>query len=130
MLLELTGLPWPVIALKAGVQPRLVRRLLFPHTDRRLPKLPRDSALRLLMLTDETLADLERTWVPAEETHAHLAALLADGCSPNDLARYCRLSRSQLLATLSAPRCTELTALLARSARLQCQARPGSSGHR
>jgi hypothetical protein len=130
MLLDLTGLPWPVIALKAGVQPRLVHRLLFPHSGRRLLKLPRDSALRLFMLTNESLAELERTWVPAEETHVHLAELLADGYSPSDLARYCRLSRSQLLATLSAPSCTELTALLASSARMQCQSRPGQSGQR
>jgi hypothetical protein len=109
------------MALKAGVQPRLVERLLFPRAGRRLPRLPRDSAIRLIMLTDEALAELNSTWVPAKETQRHLVSLLAQGYSPSALARYCRMSPLQLEATLTTPLCTELTALLVRSARLQHQ---------
>jgi hypothetical protein len=119
LLLDLTGLPWPVMALKAGVSTRLVRRLLFVDRGRRLPKLPRDSALRLLSLNDAALAELGRTWVPADETRRHLAELLAAGCPAPTLARYCRLSLTELMATLAAPACTELTALLVNSARVQ-----------
>lgn len=118
LLVDLTGLPWPVFALKAGVPVRLVYRLLFPD-GRRLPRLPRDSALRLLELTDETVAELRHTRVPADDTRQHLAALLGAGCRLEALARYCRLPRSELLNTLTASHCTELTALLVRSASLQ-----------
>jgi hypothetical protein len=118
-LLDLTGLPWPVVALKAGVPPRLVRRLLFVDQGRRLPKLPRESAMRLITLNDATLAELAHTWVPADDTRHHLAEVLARGCPAPQLARYCRLSVPELMAALDAPRCTELTALLAHSASLQ-----------
>jgi hypothetical protein len=119
LLLDFTGLPWPVIALQADVSPRLVRRLLFVDRGRRLPKLPRDSAIRLLLLNDVSLAELAHTRVPAEETRGHLVELLTQGCPVPRLARYCRLSVPELMKTLSAPSCSELTALLARSARLQ-----------
>lgn len=115
----MSGLPWPVLALAADVSPRLLRRLLFPERGRRLPKLPRDSALRLLMLDDARLAQLQGTWVPAEQTRGELAALLACGYPPADLARYCRLSVTELLGTLDADRCTEQTALLVRAASVQ-----------
>lgn len=119
LLLDGTGLPWPVMALAAGVPLRLVARLLNTPGSRRLPKLPAESAHRLLHLDLRTLAELERREIPAQETARILASLLADGCPPARLARYCRLSRSELTSTLTAPTCTRLTALLARSARMQ-----------
>lgn len=127
MLIDLTGLPWPVLALTAGVSTRLVRRLLFPDRGRRLPKLPRDSALRLLLLDDSRLAQLQETWVPADQVGQQLQSLLDAGYPAADLARYCRLSVTELLATSTAARCTEQTALLVRAAALE--ARP-ADGHR
>lgn len=119
-LLDLTGLPWPVFALKAGVPPRLVSRLLN-HGGRQLPRLPRDTAIRILGLTDESVAELGRTMVPADDTRDCLRRLLLAGCSIHALAQYCRLPHTELLNTLSATHCTELTALLVRSASLQCR---------
>jgi hypothetical protein len=119
LLLDLTGLPWPVMALKAGVSPRLVRRLLFVEQGRRLPKLPRESALRLICLSDAALAELGRTMVPSDQTRQDLSELLTSGCSAPTLARYCRLTVPALMATLETTSCTELTALLASSARVQ-----------
>ncbi|MBA3020478.1 hypothetical protein [Propionicimonas sp.] len=119
LLLDLSGLPWPVMALKAGVSTRLVRRLLFIERGRPLPKLPRASAVRLIGLSDATLAELGRTLVPSDETRRDLGELLAAGCSAPALARYCRLTEPELMATLETTACTELTALLARSARVQ-----------
>jgi hypothetical protein len=121
-MLALTDLPWPVFALKAGVPVRLVSRLLSPN-GRRLPRLPRDSAIRILGLTDESIAELGRTLVPADDTRRQLGELLAAGCEIHTLARYCRLPQAKLLDTVSASRCTELTALLVRSAALQYQAK-------
>lgn len=119
LLLDGTGLPWPVMALAAGVSHRLVGRLLNTPGSRRLPKLPAESAQRLLRLNQHHLTELSRLQIPAESTARLLASLLADGCPPAHLARYCRLSRSELSATLTAPTCSELTALLAQSAHLQ-----------
>lgn len=108
-----------MLALAADVSPRLLRRLLFPERGRRLPKLPRDSALRLLMVDDTRLAQLQRTWVPAEQTRAELSALLGSGYPSAALARYCRLSVTELRGTLDADRVTEQTALLVRAACVQ-----------
>lgn len=119
LLLDGTGLPWPVMAWAAGVPLRLVGRLLNTPGSRRLPKLPAESAQRLLRLSQSHLTELNRLQVPAQQTAQLLASMLADGCPPAQLARYCRLSRSELSATLAAPTCSQLTALLARSAHLQ-----------
>lgn len=118
-LLDRSDLPWPVVALASGVPPRLVGHLLFPNSRRRLRRLPRDLALRLLHLTEETLAQLRQNLVSAESTQEHLGALLAAGYPPPQLAAYCRLSVAELYAALATPRCSQLTALLARSARIQ-----------
>ncbi len=107
------------MALAADVPHRLVGRLLNTPGSRRLEKLPAETAQRLLGLTHHTLTELSRQQVPAQDTSRILAALLADGCPPTQLARYCRLSRSELSATLASPTCSRLTALLAQSARLQ-----------
>jgi O-phosphoseryl-tRNA(Cys) synthetase len=121
LLLDDSGLPWPVMAMTAGVSTRLVGRLLGVSDARRLPKLPRDSAMRLFCLSDDRLAELARTRVPAADTQRELAELLSLGCRPADLARYCRLSLAELDALPYGATCTELTALLMRSARLQYQ---------
>jgi len=107
------------MAMTAGVSTRLVGRLLGVSQCRRLPKLPRDSALRLFHLSDARLAELARTRVPADDTRQHLDELLNRGCPPRALARYCRLSEAELDALRHSSTCTELTALLVRSASLQ-----------
>ena len=119
LLLDRSGLPWPVMAMTAGVSTRLVGRLLGVSQSRRLPKLPRDSAMRLFCLSDARLAELARTRVPADDTRRQLDELLAGGCPPAALARYCRLTLTELSALRDAATCSELTALLVRSARLQ-----------
>lgn len=120
LLLDGTGLPWQVMALAADVPLRLVGRLLNTPGSRRLPKLPAEAAQRLLRLNQNHITELSRLRIPSQQTAQILSSLLADGCPPGQLARYCRLSRSELSATLSAPTCSQLTALLAQSAQLQC----------
>ncbi|PKQ31312.1 MAG: hypothetical protein CVT62_10330 [Actinobacteria bacterium HGW-Actinobacteria-2] len=119
LLLDRSGLPWPVMAMTAGVSTRLVGRLLGVTQSRQLPKLPRDSALRLFYLSDQRLAELARTRIPADDARRQVEELLARGCSPLALARYCRLSTAELDTLRHSSTCTELTALLVRSARLQ-----------
>ena len=119
MLLDRTGLPWPVLALKAGVEPGLVRSVLFGDHGRRLAELPLAAAEMLFALDERCLKDAGRRWVPARHARSDVSRLLADGFPAANLARYCRLTMTELRGLLGAPRCLELTELLARSARLQ-----------
>lgn len=118
-LLELTGLPWPVLAYQADVPASMVEHLLFGRNGRLPTRIPVESARRLFALREATLLELRTCWVPADRTRADLVALLVQGCPPRSLARYCRLSEPQLLATLEASRCSRLTELLAAAARAQ-----------
>lgn len=128
-LLDHTGLPWPVLALKADVEPVIVRHLLFGHQGLRIAELPVTAAEKLFSLTADDLFATGRRWVPARETSRDVDALIADGFPPPSLARYCRLSLTQLHCLRGNSRCLEQTALLARSARLQYSAlRPGTAG--
>lgn len=130
MLLARTGLPWPVLALKADVEPVLVRHLLFGDRGRRLAELPLPAAERLFALGEPALQAAGRHWVPAWAARSDLSRLLADGFPPAGLARYCRLTQTELRCVLGAPRCLELTGLLARSARLQYATLHPSAGRR
>ncbi len=126
LLLDRTGLPWPVLALKADVEPIVVRQLLFGDRGRRLAELPLEPARRLFDLRESDLLAAGRHWVPSRQARRDLSRLVADGFPPVALARYCRLTATEFRSVLGAPRCLELTALLARSARLQYAAlRPG-----
>lgn len=129
MLLDRTGLPWPVLALKADVGPVLVRHLLFGDHGRRLTELPRPAAERLFALDEVALRAAGRRWVPARQARSDLSRLLSDGFPPASLARYCRLTQTELRGVLGAPRCLELTMLLARSARLQYASLRSTGAH-
>ncbi len=67
--------------------------------------------MRLFCLSDARLAELARTRVPAEDTRRQLDELLTGGCPPAALARYCRLTLTELNALRDAATCSELTAL-------------------
>jgi hypothetical protein len=128
ILLDRTGLPWPVLALKAGVEPVLVRSLLFGDRGRRLARLPLAAAHLLFALDEPALRATGRLWVPAWQARSDLGKLLAEGFPAAGLARYCRLTATELRGVLGAARCLELTELLARSARLQyASLRPGAA---
>ncbi len=59
-LLDVTGLPWPVLAQEAGIPLRLAEHLLFGRRGRRLGRIPADSARRILLLDEARLARLAR----------------------------------------------------------------------
>ena len=66
--------------------------------------------------------------MPAWRARGDLTRLLADGFPAATLARYCRLTGTELRGVLGAARCLELTELLARSARVQYAAlRPAAA---
>ncbi|MCA0308590.1 MAG: hypothetical protein LCH87_14770 [Actinobacteria bacterium] len=59
-LVELTGLPWAVLAEQAEVPPAVVHRLLHGRGGRRPARIPRDCAARLLALDGHALTHLAR----------------------------------------------------------------------
>ncbi len=59
-LIDLTGLPWPVLARYAGVSPTVVRRLLYGREGHAYSRIPSDSARRLLALDEMELQRLAR----------------------------------------------------------------------
>ncbi len=59
-LVDLSGLPWPVLADHAQVPPAVVHRLLYGRDGRRPSRIPHDCALRLLELDEESLVRLGR----------------------------------------------------------------------
>ena len=59
-LIDITGLPWPALAHHGRLPPRLVHRLLFGRDGRRLTRIPRDYAQRILALDEHRLCELAR----------------------------------------------------------------------
>ncbi|MGV8908660.1 MAG: hypothetical protein ACOH1Y_06720 [Propionicimonas sp.] len=59
-LIETTGMPWPALAHHGRLPPRLVHRLLFGRDGRRLARIPRDCARRILDLDELRLRELAR----------------------------------------------------------------------
>ncbi|MGC3994400.1 MAG: hypothetical protein QM779_09885 [Propionicimonas sp.] len=59
-LLDLSGLPWPVLASYAGVQPAVLQRLLYGRDGRASGRIPSDCARRLLDLDEGQLVRLGR----------------------------------------------------------------------
>ncbi len=111
-----SGLPWPVLALAAGVSPALVRHLVFGRQGRLPHRISPESARLLLGLDEQRLIDLAAQPVAAGATAERVRRLLASGRDPADLAAWCRISRSDLAALPRAVRCSRLLALLVQAA--------------
>jgi len=59
-LVDLTGLPLPVLANQARIPPAMVHGLLHGRDGRRPTRIPHDCARRLLALDERTLVKLAR----------------------------------------------------------------------
>ena len=59
-LMDVTGLPWPVLADHGRLPPQLVHRLLYGRDGRRLSRIPRDCACRILALDEGSLVRAAR----------------------------------------------------------------------
>jgi len=59
-LIDVTGLPWPVLASQGRLPPQLVHRLLYGRDGRRLARIPRECACRILALDERRLVQLAR----------------------------------------------------------------------
>ena len=59
-LIDVTGLPWPVLAAQARIPRRLAHHLLFGRRGRRLGTIPSDCARRILQLDEGQLRRLAK----------------------------------------------------------------------
>ncbi len=59
-LVDVTGLPLPVLAQQARVPPAVVHRLVYGRNGRRASRIPHDCARRLLALDERHLLHLAR----------------------------------------------------------------------
>lgn len=59
-LMDVTGLPWPVLADQGRLPPQLVHRLLYGRDGRRITRIPRDCACRILALDERSLGRVAR----------------------------------------------------------------------
>lgn len=123
-LIDSTGLPWPAIAIEAGVSTTFLHHLLFGRRGRPIPRIPQDVAECLLSLQATDLHQTMARRVPAARTASRVSALLAAGHDAVRLAQFCRLADFELRALPGAPRCSRLTEVLVEAA---CQLSAGSS---
>jgi hypothetical protein len=59
-LIDVTGLPWPVLARQGRLPPQLVHRLLYGRDGRRVSRIPRECACRILALDEHRLLLMAR----------------------------------------------------------------------
>lgn len=98
-----SGLPWPVIALHAGVSVRLADVLLHGRDGRRVRRIaPRDAAA-LLRTSVESALGLRRTWVAGEPTANRLATLLGAGMALGVLAARIGCPPAEVEAVVARP---------------------------
>lgn len=99
---DATGVPWAVVALYAGLPLRLAEALVQGRDGRRVRRIPRDCAQRLLDVSAAHVSRIEQTWVPAAPTATRLAALFARGAHPTALADALREAPGRLVALAEA----------------------------
>lgn len=120
------GVPWPAMAVAAGVPLAAVQALLTGRAGRPLTRIEPRLASRLLAVDAVALAAMRSVRVPAALTTDRLRDLLAGGDDPLWLARWCRIDAAEvaLLIDGDAPTCTRLTETLVLAARRLRQASP------
>lgn len=116
-LLGETGLPWRVLAIAAGVPPRVVSSLLFGRRGAVLPRLRARDAAGLLLLTPEVLRVASRSPGHGEATRIRVKALRDRGHSLITIARWLGLGVAATAGVLAGTEwCSEITALRAAAA--------------
>lgn len=121
-----SGVPWPAVAITAGVSLAAVHALLGGRTGRPLARIEPGLASRLLRVDAAGLAALRSLRVPAGLTSERLRKLLAGGDDPLRLARWCQIDPGELALLIDgdAATCTRLTETLVLAAGRLRQASP------
>ena len=97
-LCDTTSLPWPVLAMMAGMSLSLADHLLHGRNGRPLQRLARESAARLLTVTPEVAQACATEWVAGDEAVRLLDRLGERGWSPADLVASRALAAHELNA--------------------------------
>ncbi|MEA4945542.1 MAG: hypothetical protein VB080_14035 [Propionicimonas sp.] len=113
-----SGLAWSVLALAAGVSPAAVRSLIAGRRGRPVRRIARQVACRLISLDETRLRSLAGNQVVAAPTAERVRQLLAQGWTPELLARWCHTTPSVLGGLGRALYCSELLALRVEAAQL------------
>lgn len=85
-LCDVSGLPWPVLAMCAGVSVSLADHLLHGRRGRPVRRITHASAAQLLRITPADALALDRRWVDADESRRLVACLQKLGWSPERTA--------------------------------------------
>jgi hypothetical protein len=129
LLLSLPDVSLEVVALLAGVAPRVIRRILTGDGQRPLRRLSPDTASRLYAITPELLHRCHERRVPASATAATMRQLSAAGWSVSDWSRVLGLRQAAVAELMSGRTCTctYWTALQVRAAAVAVRSRLGSA---
>jgi hypothetical protein len=114
-------IPWPALALAAGVSTELARHLLFGRNGRPISKITSQCGIRLLGLNTATAKGLRNSYVPSQPTQNRVKQLLSQEASIPQLAAWCELPLAEFTAMLEAPRCSRYLELMIKAA---CLLRP------
>ena len=114
-LMAVSGLPFPCVALLAGISPGFAHRLLHGRRGRPLRRISPDTARKLLRVTAAEARAVPGRTVPAHATTLHLRRLVDLGWSLAGLADVLGMPLVDVaaLAAGTAPTCTQLVALRA-----------------
>ncbi|MFT4216362.1 MAG: hypothetical protein QM619_04135 [Micropruina sp.] len=129
---SVADVPWPVVAMAAGVSLSVVRALLVGRAGRPMTRIEPRLAAQLLRVDADELSALRVLRVPATLTTERLRGLLADGFPPLRLAQWCQIGPDELALlvdgdTLTCTRLTETLALAAERLRDADQHRPSTA---
>ncbi len=129
----LTALPQvspEVVALLAGVAPRVTRRMLTGDGGRPLRRISPETAGRLYAVTPAVLAECRRRMVPAAPVAARMQQLLAAGWSVADWSGRTQLDSAAVEALLAGltQSCSYWTALQVRAAAVEVRSVVGVEG--
>jgi hypothetical protein len=106
-----TGLPWPVVALHAGLPLGLVRHLLDTRPGRQVHRIAPEFARQVFGVSEQSLRDLRTSTAPAGAAHRAARRLVGLGLPAPALARQLRVSHGDLRALLAGA-VTEVPTLL------------------
>lgn len=113
-LVAVSGLPWPAVAVAAGLSVTMLDHLLHGRRGRPLLRISPLVAAALFVLDPHELARAARAWVPVQRTRDTLLGLLAEGADLGGLSRFSGLPRATLAAIAAGdtPGCRQRSAWL------------------
>lgn len=128
--MTVADVPWPAVAVAAGVSVPAVRALLGGRAGRPLARIEPRLAARLLRVDARELTVMRSVRVPSTLTAERLRQLLADGLDPLRMARWCRIGPQELTALVDgdAVSCSRLTEALVLAAERLREAGPQQPG--